>query len=112
MALKEKTRLAIVGKGLDKLYEQHEEDWKNLANDARNLIKPRIANGNPTVDDIKEILQPLVELHEHYLKFMDEHPRLTQQYWASYFTDYLLHRVYAPTLHVEEQPPQEEPVNE
>lgn len=103
MGLNEKARLALESKGFDVLYNDHEDDWINLANDARNLIKPRIANQNPTVDDIKLILQPLVELHQHYRAFMEHHPKLTQQYWSDYFTDYVLHKVYKPTLHVEDE---------
>jgi hypothetical protein len=100
MALKEQVRLQLEKKGFFKLYNDHVVDWKKLANDARTLIKPQIESGEPTVDDIKSILLPLVELHKHFLTFMDEHPKLTQKYWASYFTDYVLHRVYEPTLHV------------
>ena len=102
MALTEKTRLKLTGKGFDGLYDKYDEDWKKLANDARDLIAQRVQGGQPTVDDIKQILQPLVELHEHFRKFMGEHPKLTQEYWGSHFTDYLLHRVYEPTLKLEE----------
>jgi hypothetical protein len=100
MALTEKTRLKLVAKGFDGLYGKHDDDWKKLANDARDLIAQRVQGGQPTVDDIKQILQPLVELHEHFRKFMGDHPKLTQEYWGGYFTDYLLHRVYEPTLKI------------
>src|SRR6266446_7316085 len=100
MALTEKTRLALEAKGFDALYNGHQADWTQLANGARNLIMPHIENGQPTVDDIKAVLQPLVELHDHYRTFLEDHPRLTQLYWSSYFTDYVLHRVYQPTLHI------------
>lgn len=100
MALTEKIRLKLTGKGFDGLYEKHKADWQKLANDARELIAQRVQGGQPTVDDIKQILQPLVELHEHFRGFMGSHPKLTQEYWGSYFTDYLLHRVYEPTLKV------------
>jgi hypothetical protein len=100
MALKEQVRIQLEKKGFFKLYDDHVGDWKKLANDARNLIKPQIKSGEPTVDDIKSILLPLIELHKHFLKFMDDRPKLTQKYWASYFTDYVLHRVYEPTLNI------------
>jgi hypothetical protein len=100
MALKEKIRIKLEKKGFFALYDEHVKDWQNLANDARTLIKPQIKSGEPTVDDIKSILLPLVELHKHFLAFMDDHPKLIQEYWGSYFTDYLLHRVYSPTLNV------------
>jgi hypothetical protein len=100
MALTEKIRNALQGKGFDTLYSDHEDDWTELANGARELIKPHIRGGEPTVDDIKAVLQPIVEVHDHYTSFLDDHPKLTQKYWLSYFTDYLLHQVYQPRLNV------------
>jgi len=98
MALTEKARLRLEGKEFVKLYTDHAPIWIALANDARNLIKPQIASGEPTVDDIKQILQPLIELHALYRAFMEKHPRLTQRYWPSDFTDLVLHKVYQPKL--------------
>lgn len=103
MALTEKIRNALQGKGFDALYSDNEDVWKELANGARSLIKPHVAGGEPTVDDIKAVLLPIVEVHDLYTGFLEAHPRLTQKYWSSYFTDYLLHMVYQPTLTVEEE---------
>lgn len=103
MALTEKVRLIVEAKGFKALYEDNEETWSALANDARELILPRIQNGNPTVDDIKLIALPLIELHELYRTFMQHHPKLKEKYWIVYFTDYLLHRVYKPTLTIPEE---------
>jgi hypothetical protein len=100
MALTEIARLRLEGKGFVKLYEDHSAVWKTLCNSARDLIKPQIASGEPTVDDIKQILQPLVELHALYRAFMEDRPRLTQRYWPSDFTDLILHKVYKPKLTV------------
>jgi pantothenate kinase len=101
MGLREKVRLRLESKGFDKLYEQNAEAWTELCNSARAVIQPEIANKQPTVDDIKDILQPLIELHALYRKFMENHPRLTQRYWPSDFTDLVLHKVYQPTLNVD-----------
>jgi hypothetical protein len=101
MALTEQVRLKLEGKGFQRLYTDNEDDWKTLANSARKLLVPRIASGQPTVDDIKAVLQPLVELEPAFRSFMAKQPGLTQKYWGSYFTDYLLHKVYQPTLTVE-----------
>jgi len=103
MALTEKVRIIVEGKGFQALYEDNEEIWNSLANDARDLISPQIQNGNPTVDDIKLIALPLIELHGLYRTFMQEHPKLKEKYWIVYFTDYLLHRVYKPTLNIPEE---------
>jgi hypothetical protein len=101
MALTEKVRLLLEAKGFGTLYTEHEDVWRSLANDARDLIRPQIANGDPTVDDIKQVLLPLMELQRHFRSYMEEHPKLTQRYWPSYFTDYALHRVYNPHLNIE-----------
>src|SRR5437764_14285953 len=98
MALTEKIRLKVIAKGFNALYDDHEPDWQTLAHEARLLIAKRVEGGQPTLDDIKQILQPLVELHEHFRNFMGANPKLTQDYWGSRFTDYLLHRVYKTTL--------------
>ena len=103
MALTEKARLRLEGKGFGKLYEDNAAAWAKLSNDARALMKPRIADGEPTVDDIKQLLQPLIELHVLYRGFMEKNARLTQRYWPSDFTDLVLHRVYKPKLSVAEQ---------
>ena len=98
MALTEKARLRLEGKDFHKLYNDHEQVWKDLCDEARKVIKPLIANGEPTVDDIKQIVQPLIELHLHYVTFMKANPQLRQRYWPSDFTDYVLHKVYKPAL--------------
>lgn len=56
MALTEKARLRLEGKKFDKLYEKNEQVWKDLCAGARDIIKPLIAGGDPTVDDIKQIV--------------------------------------------------------
>lgn len=108
MALTEKIRLALEAQGFNRLYEQNEQVWRDLARDARNLIKPHVRNQEPTVDDIKEVLHPLVELNRHYRRFVDGVTGRHQLYWSDRFTDYLLHRVYEPTLNVDEEEEGEE----
>lgn len=103
MALTEKVRRLVEAKSFPALYNENEQEWRDLANDARNLIRPRIDDGNPTVDDIKSVLMPLIELHDLYREFMQEHPRLKEKYWLIHFTDYVLHRVYSPTLNIPEE---------
>ncbi len=103
MALTEKTRLVLESKGFAALYTEHEDAWAALANDARSLMTPLIQNGQPTVDDIKQVLLPLIELQQDFRAFMQAHPKLTQRYWPSYFTDYVLHRVYNPQLSIPEE---------
>jgi hypothetical protein len=100
MALTEKIRLALEAQKFNKLFDAHEPIWTGLANDARNLIKPHVQNEEPTVDDIKEVLHPLIELNKHYRKFIEGNTRTSQLFWSGRFTDYVLHRVYEPKLKI------------
>ena len=103
MALTEKIRLALEAQGFEKLFKDHVTIWTGLANDARDLIKPHVHGNNPTVDDIKEVLHPLIVINRHYRAFIDGHSGAHQQYWSDRFTDYVLHRVYQPTLKIEKK---------
>jgi hypothetical protein len=101
MALTEKVRLALEAQSFDRLYDQQEQIWKDLADHARNLIKPHVRNETPTVDDIKKVLLPLVEINRHYRRFTEGNARRSQLHWAERFTDYVLDRVYEPTLNID-----------
>ena len=104
MALTEKVRHRLEGKGFDRLFKDNEQVWVELCDKARGILLPLIPGGEPTVDDIKEIVQPLIELDERYMRFMERNPKLTQKYWANDFTDYVLHRVYKPKLTIPPKP--------
>jgi hypothetical protein len=103
MALTEVVRLRLEAAGFDRLYETHRQDWENLAEQARMVIGGQVQGHAPGVDDIKKVLLPLVEINPHLRTFLARGGRkpLTQLYWVKDFTDYILHRVYQPTL----QPP-------
>jgi hypothetical protein len=100
MALTEKIRLALEAQNFNKLFEDHEQIWNDLANEARNVMKPHVRNESPTVDDIKKVLLPLIEVNKHYRKFVEGNSRTRQLFWADRFTDYVLDRVYQPSLKV------------
>ena len=88
----------MLGKKFDELYDEHESDWIALAQEARGLIAAHMEDGrNPTVDDIKKMLLPLVEIDPDLRTFLVS-KGLTQKYWVDDFTDYVLDRVYEPTL--------------
>jgi hypothetical protein len=58
----------------------------------------------PTVDDIKKVLEPLIEINPRLREFLaggqGGRKPLTQQYWVRDFTDYVLHNVYEPKLNI------------
>jgi hypothetical protein len=61
-------------------------------------MAPRVASKEPTADDIKKALLPLMELNPH-LKDHLASKKLPQQYWTGHFTDFVIEKVYTPKLH-------------
>ncbi len=97
MALTEAVRLRLEGIGFEKLFADNEAKWHKMADEARHLMAGQVQGGEPTVDDIKKILEPMLELDPDLRKFLEQN-RLTQKYWVGHFTDYVLHKVYKPKL--------------
>jgi hypothetical protein len=97
MALTELARIQLEDKKFDELFDGHQADWTALAHQARDVMVSRVANGQPTVDDIKKILQPMVEFDPRLRDHMVKH-KAHQKHWIGDFVDYILQRVYAPTL--------------
>lgn len=106
MALTEPVRRRLEGQGFNTLYEQNQPIWQGLAEDARKLYAAQLPDGRqPTVDDIKKLLVPLIELKPLLREFLNR-PRkpLIQKFWITDFADYILHRVYDPNLNIPQPP--------
>jgi hypothetical protein len=98
MALTQVVRLKLEGAGFSDLFTQYEAQWESLAEQARGLMAAAMPAGqSPTVVDIKKTLFPLVEISPELRSFL-QNEKLTQKFWITDFTDYILHRVYQPTL--------------
>jgi hypothetical protein len=97
MALTEAVRLRLEGAGFLKLFNDHEEQWTKMAEEAKALIASQVKGGEPTVDDIKKTLFPLIELAPELRGYLAKE-KLTQKYWVGDFTDYVIHKVYQPKL--------------
>jgi len=68
---------------------------------AHELMAAQVPGGQPTVDDVKKVLFPMVELD----RFLRDHlvgRRCKEKYWSSDFTDYVLDRVLNPAAKPEE----------
>src|SRR2546430_10609353 len=95
MALTTLVRMQLEEKGFDQLFENHQADWAAMAHRARALLTEH--GGQPTLDDIKQILEPMVQVAQ-VLRNHKVNNRALGKHWDGDFTDYILHRVYAPTL--------------
>ncbi|SRR6266849_1480888 len=106
MALTEPVRRRLESKGFKELYENNQAVWQSLAEDARKLFAAQLGDGRqPTLDDIRKVLLPLIEIKPLLKEFLNSGRKpLTQGFWISDFTDYVLHRVYSPVLTLPQPP--------
>ena len=70
MALTQVVRLRLEAAGFNTLYDDHRQEWENLAEQAKLLIGGQVQGHDPTVDDIKKVLFPLIELNPHLRAFL------------------------------------------
>ncbi len=97
MGLTQAIRLRLESKEFNQLFDENSVEWTEIAINARAFMANGMDGVEPTVDDIKKSLFPLVEIHPTLLVFLADNG-LTQKYWIEYFVDYILDRVYTPTL--------------
>ncbi len=95
MALTTAVRLRLEGKAFDTLFDHHRVRWEGMVKTARAVMAEQVPGGQPTIDDVRKVLLPMVEL-DHSLSDHLAGRRLTQKYWISDFTDYILERVLEP----------------
>ena len=99
MALTTVIRLRLEGKGFDTLFEQHQPRWTQMVQQAHALIALHVPGGQPTTDDVRKILLPMMELDGILRTYRMHQPKpLIQNFWVADFTDYILHRVL-PLVH-------------
>jgi hypothetical protein len=81
-----------------KLYEDNAGRWKTLLDTAVAFLDQGLAaNERIRPDDLAESLHQILEVDEQFKKYVDEE-RLTQQYWAKDFADYIVDRIYGKEI--------------
>lgn len=99
MALTEVVRLRLEAAGFKDLFDKNKKDWEELAERAKTVIGMEVAGHDPTIDDIRKVALPLIELNPHLRDFIAKGKgKFSQKFWVTDFTDYVLDRVYQPTL--------------
>lgn len=85
----------LTDKGFDQLFENHSVLWKNKAREAYTYTEKFVTpTGEPVrPDDVLPMLVPALELAPEFSGYLDE-KRLTQQYWRTYFGDFVLDRLW------------------
>lgn len=79
------------------LYDDHEEKWKEMVKKAKDYTKTYLDGGEDTVRpaDVSAILQTAVRVDPHFEKHLQT-KKLQQKYWAEWFADYTIEKVYPP----------------
>lgn len=75
-------------------FDDNRQAWLTAALDALQYARDRFPE-NATIrrDDVAQFLIPVVEVDEDFKNHLDSN-RLTQKYWAKYFSDLIIDRVW------------------
>jgi hypothetical protein len=92
-------QLTLEGRGFKELYDKHRGHWENAAEGARSLIARTIHPYKPRINDVRDVLLPLMKADPILLPFLNNADRpMIEPYWTSDFTDYALDKVYNPAI--------------
>ncbi len=96
MALTAMKTTALVDKGFDGLYSGNKALWFQKAKDAHDYAVHWVEPTREPVrtDDVLVNLEPAVEVAPEFRHHLDEQ-RLTQKYWRTYFSEYILDQVWS-----------------
>ena len=103
MALTTVALLRLRGKGFAALFTKHEATWTQMARDAHDYVGAQLPKGQvPMADDIQKVLLPVIEFNPTVRNHLAAQ-KLTQKYWITDFTDYVIDRVFQPHIHTPEE---------
>ena len=84
----------LVAKGFDTLYEEHSEKWNKMVEKAAESVKACVSDGEPIrAGDVVATVEHGIRVSKEF----DNHlgtKRLTQQYWATMFAEYIVEQNY------------------
>jgi hypothetical protein len=86
---------ALNAKEFNKLYSDYEDLWRELAGSAAAHANSFLEMNGEVVrpGDVAAVLQLSVKVNPTFEKHLQDR-RLTQKYWASYFSDYIVEQIY------------------
>lgn len=98
MALTARKSLRLEDAELDKFYEANQELWESMAQDAYNYAAEPVKKAGEPVrqDDVLAVLVPALEITQLLREFL-ANGSLRQQFWFTYFGEYIIDREW-PTL--------------
>ena len=98
MGLTTKKLQRLKDQGFPNLYTDNVDRWKGLLETAVSFLDRGLAVAERIrPDDLSESLHQILEVDEVFKKYTNEE-RLTQQYWAKDFADYIVDQVYGKEI--------------
>ncbi len=97
MSLTQVTRLRLEGKDFQDVFQANITQWTQRAESARAVMSQQLDGAEPSIDDIKKVLVPMLEINPALRAFLDGN-KLTQKYWIGDSVDYILDKIYQPKL--------------
>ena len=98
MALTARKSLRLEDAGLDKFYEDNQQLWADMAQQAFDYAAEPVRKAGEPVrqDDVLAVLVPALEIAQLLRTFLADNS-LRQQFWFTYFGEYVIDREW-PTL--------------
>ncbi len=95
MALTQKKLQALRGKSLLELFDQHRNPWLEKAQSAYQYVDHNLPAGErPRIDDVALVLAPVLGVDRVLVEYLQS-KKLIQNYWVTYFCDYVLEQFWA-----------------
>src|SRR4051794_32577115 len=86
---------ALVSKKFDQLFSDYQDLWRDLAGSVTAHVQTVLKRNGEIVraGDVSAVLQLAVKVDPVFEKHLAD-KRLTQKYWAVYFSDYIIEKIY------------------
>lgn len=108
MGLTARKSLGLEDAGLDELFEDERDLWKDTAQQAYDYTAEFVKEADEPIrpDDLIDVLIPVLEVTKVLRDFLSEH-RLRQKYWYVWFGELIIDRLWAE-IHAEDDDEEDE----
>lgn len=98
MSLTAETIQKLKGKKFDEFYQQHENKWKAMVENAEEYVRTWLPQGEALhpADLANQIVVPL-RVDPDFVQY-SEKKKLTQKHWAQDFADYIVDQIHPTNI--------------
>ena len=98
MSLTLETLRALRAKGFVQLYDNHEDKWQEMVENATTYAKTFLAEDDRDrlrPSDIAEVLQNALKFDPHFVRHLDSR-KIKEKHWVKDFADYIMDQIFPP----------------